>query len=67
MTNCGGLDPVQRTYSLVLGNSTAMVTISSNPKNTILSTKPDGILAGPGPIKLRYTLTPCCGTILMRR
>jgi hypothetical protein len=46
MATCGGLDPVQKKYSPVLGNSTARVTIPSNPKAIILSMKPDGTLVG---------------------
>lgn len=57
MTTCGGLDPAQQKYSLVLKNNTAVITIPSKPKDIFLTMRPDGTLVGPGPITVYGIIT----------
>jgi hypothetical protein len=57
MTTCGGLDPAQQKYSLVLKNNTAVITIPSNPKEIVLTMRPDGTLVGPGPVTMHGIVT----------
>jgi len=57
MTTCGGLDPAQQKYDLVLKNGTAVITIPSNPKEIVLTMRPDGVLAGPGPVTMHGVVT----------
>jgi hypothetical protein len=57
MTTCGGLDPAQQKYSLVLRNNTVVITIPSKPKDIFLTMRPDGTLAGPGPITVYGIIT----------
>jgi hypothetical protein len=57
MTTCGGLDPAQEKYSLVLKNNSAVITIPSKPKDIFLTMRPDGTLVGPGPITVYGIIT----------
>jgi hypothetical protein len=57
MTTCGGLDPQQQKYELVLKNNTAMITVPNKPKDIVLTMRPDGTLAGPIPITMYGIIT----------
>ncbi len=57
MTTCGGLDPQQQKYDLVLKNNSVTVTIPNKPKDVVLTMKPDGTLVGPIPITMYGIIT----------
>jgi hypothetical protein len=50
MMKCAGMDLDQHSYALSLNNNRATITIDSTPKPVVLTLRPDGGLAGPGPI-----------------
>ena len=50
MMSCGGLAPSQYKYNLALKNSRAVITIDNSPKPLSLDVRPDGMLAGTGPV-----------------
>ncbi len=52
MMTCAGLDPEQHSYSLVVKNNRAVITIQSTPKPIVLTVSTDGmeLVGPPGPI-----------------
>src|SRR3984885_523892 len=52
VVNCGTLVPEQHSYSVVVRNGQAVITIDTEPKSIVLTVRPDGRLAGSGPLTL---------------
>src|SRR5580658_4246918 len=52
VVNCGTLVPEQHSYSVVVRNGQAMITIDTEPKSIVLTVRPDGKLTGSGPLTL---------------
>jgi len=52
VVNCGTLVPEQHSYSVVVRNGQAVITIDTEPKSIVLTVRPDGRLTGSGPLTL---------------
>jgi hypothetical protein len=50
MLKCAGMVPDQHSYSIVMKNNQAVITIESTPKPIVLAMKQDGTLVGTGPV-----------------
>jgi hypothetical protein len=52
VVNCGTLVPEQHSYSVMVRNGQAVITIDTEPKSIVLTVRPDGRLTGGGPLML---------------
>ena len=52
LVNCAGLSPNQESYKLEFKNNRTAIIIDTTPKPLVLTFRPDGSIAGPGPVTI---------------
>jgi hypothetical protein len=52
LVNCAGLSPNQESYKLEFKDNRTSIVIATTPKPLILTFRPDGTIAGPGPVTI---------------
>jgi hypothetical protein len=52
LVNCNILSPNQQGYTINFRNNLAVQTIDTTPKPLVLTVRPDGTIAGPGPVTI---------------
>ena len=52
LVNCSFLSPNQQSYSIDFRNNRAVLTVDTTPKPLVLNVRPDGTMAGPGPVTI---------------
>lgn len=52
LVNCAGLSPNQESYKLEFQNNRTNIIIATTPKPLTLTFRPDGTIAGPGPVTI---------------